>query len=324
MTESTTLHVPSPPPAAPAQSTPPIQLTEEQTKKYDAVLEHFANPEYKPAGSETGLSDEEKMWVSYECIYRYLRASKWKLDVAKQRLEQTLIWRREYGFYDKLTTELVEPEALTGKMVLFGHDLHGRPGLYLLPSKQNTDGPERQVQFTVWMLERTLDLMPAGVESLDLLIDFADKAKNPSLGVARSVLSILQDHYPERLGLALILNVPFLVNAFLKLIMPFVDPMTRTKIKFNPKVIEDGIFAPEMVTAGWGGSVELEYKHEEYWPALVAMTNERRALWTENWRALGAKVGLKETDFKTGQKGDASQAVAAPEAVTAPTEVAAV
>lgn len=41
----------------------------------------------------------------------YLRASKWKLGSAIQRLEGSLKWRREYGLYDKLTPEYVEPEV---------------------------------------------------------------------------------------------------------------------------------------------------------------------------------------------------------------------
>ena len=45
------------------------------------------------------------------------------------------------------------------------------------------------------------------IRSLDLLINFADRSKNPSIGVARSVLHIIQAHYPERLGLANIINV---------------------------------------------------------------------------------------------------------------------
>nr|GAT60695.1 predicted protein [Mycena chlorophos] len=189
-------------------------------------------------------------------------------------------------------------KAVTGKQIIFGYDFTGRPALYLLPSRQNTDGPARQIQYTVWMLERCIDVMPAGVESLDLLIDYADKAKNPSLGTARAVLNILQSHYPERLGLAMILNVPFLLNAFYKLITPFVDPVTRLKMRFNPKAIEEDIFAPDQITTSWGGAINFDYKHEEYWPALVSMTNERRARWTENWTAMGATVGLKESDYK--------------------------
>ncbi|KAF7312385.1 CRAL/TRIO domain-containing protein [Mycena indigotica] len=293
-----TVYVPTSPPNQAAQPLQPAELTEEQQKMQETVLSHFSDPDFKPTGSETGLSDEEKMWVSHECILRYLRASKWKVDVAKARLDATLAWRRQYGIYDKLKADYVEPEAVTGKQIIFGHDVNGSPGLYLLPSRQNTNEPPQQIEFTVWMLERCIDMMPAGVESLDLLVDYADKAKNPSFGTARAVLNILQDHYPERLHYALILNVPFLLNAFFKFITPFIDPVTRLKMKFNPKVVEDGIFDSKMVTERWGGDVIVDYKHEQYWPALVDITNERRALWMKNWQALGAKVGLKEADYK--------------------------
>jgi hypothetical protein len=49
-------------------------------------------------------------------------------------------------------------------MILYGYDTAGRPALYLLPSRQNTTEERRQIQFTVWMLERTLDLTGPGVE----------------------------------------------------------------------------------------------------------------------------------------------------------------
>ncbi|KAG5353521.1 hypothetical protein C0989_005968 [Termitomyces sp. Mn162] len=177
-----------------------------------------------------------------------------------------------------------------------------RPGLYLFPSRQNTDGPERQIQFTVWMLERTIDLMGPGVETLALLINYGDKAKNPSLSVARTVLNILQDHYPERLGAALILNVPFLLNAFYKLINPFIDPVSRDKMKFNPRVIEDKLFTGDMVMSEWwGGDCDFEYVHDKYWPTLVSICESRRKVWLEKWRTLGGTVGLKEWEYKSGK-----------------------
>ncbi|KAH0585157.1 hypothetical protein H2248_008414 [Termitomyces sp. 'cryptogamus'] len=193
-------------------------------------------------------------------------------------------------------------KAVTGKQILFGYDLRGRPGLYLFPSRQNTDGPERQIQFTVWMLERTIDLMGPGVETLALLINYGDKAKNPSLSVARTVLNILQDHYPERLGAALILNVPFLLNAFYKLINPFIDPVSRDKMKFNPRVIEDKLFTGDMVMSEWwGGDCDFEYVHDKYWPTLVSICESRRKVWLEKWRTLGGTVGLKEWEYKSGK-----------------------
>jgi hypothetical protein len=134
------------------------------------------------------------------------------------------------------------------------------------------------------------------------------------------VLNILQNHYPERLGLALILNVPWLVNMFFKLIQPFIDPVTRNKMKFNPKVnfrcdinflwgqrlthtlkkvVKDGIFTPDMVLSDWTDEGrKFEYIHEKYWPALVEMCNERRKQQMEGWRQLGGDVGLKEWDVR--------------------------
>ncbi|KAG5645927.1 hypothetical protein DXG03_004716 [Asterophora parasitica] len=295
------IYVPISPPTL-LESDPRANLSDVERALYEEVLKHFSDSEYQiPGIEEKGrLTEAEKFWLSYECLLRYLRAVKWKSAAAAiTRLESTLKWRREYGIEDIVSASHVEPEAVTGKQVLFGYDTRGRPALYLFPSRQNTDEPTRQIQMTVWMLERTIDLMGPGIETLALLINYGDKAGNPSLGVARTVLNILQDHYPERLGAALILNVPFLLNAFYKLINPFIDPVSREKMKFNPEPVKDGLFTGDMLMSEWwGGDQNFEYIHEKYWPALVGSCEARRASWLEKWRALGGKVGLKEWEYK--------------------------
>ncbi|PFH47957.1 hypothetical protein AMATHDRAFT_150905 [Amanita thiersii Skay4041] len=290
--------VPPPPHVA---SDPRAKLTSEEEAKYNDLFLHFSKDTFAIPGIETNpqLLEEEKFWLSRECLLRYLRASKWKTATAIQRLENTLKWRREFGIYDLLTPEHVEPEAVTGKEVVFGYDTDGRPGFYMFPSRQNTDEPTRQIQFAVWMLERCIDLMRPGVETVILLINYADKAKGPSMSTARAVLNILQDHYPERLGRSLIIKIPFYINAFFKIIMPFVDPITREKVKFNPEVVKDGYFTPDMLMNGsWEGSCNFEYVHDNYWPALVMLCDERKKAWLAKWRELGAKVGIKEWDYK--------------------------
>ena len=69
-----------------------------------------------------------------------------------------------------MTPQHVEPEAVTGKEIVYGYDTEGRPGLYMFPSRQNTEDPTRQIQFAVWMLERGVDLMRPGVESVTFLV----------------------------------------------------------------------------------------------------------------------------------------------------------
>jgi len=86
--------------------------------------------------------------------------------------------------------------------------------------------------------------------------------------------------------------------------MPFVDPVTRDKVKFNPNVIEEGYFTPDMVMKEWwGGEQDFEYVHEKYWPHLVEMCEERAKEQMKSWRELGGKVGISEWQYKTMSKG---------------------
>ena len=143
------------------------------------------------------------------------------------------------------------------------------------------------------------------------MINFADRAKNPSFATSKAVLNILQTHYPERLGHALILNVPWMLNAFFKLITPLVDPRTRVKMKFNPNPVQDGLFAPEQlfIEGGWGGEVDFQWDHAKYWPALIRLCAEIREKELERWRTLGARVGLSEWDIKSESVSAAEETV---------------
>lgn len=205
---------PLPEPAPGCKPAPPAALTADQQSKYDQLLVDVRSWESLPTtakGSETApLSESEQIWLTRECLLRYLRATKWNLAQAVQRLRSTVIWRREYGT-EKFTADYISEENETGKQVLLGFDNEGRPCLYLLPQNQNTKDTPKRVEHLVYMLERTIDLHPPGQESLALLIDFRNTGAGgtPTLATARQVLDILQNHYPERLGRALLTHCQY-------------------------------------------------------------------------------------------------------------------
>lgn len=192
---------------------PRAELTADQQTKYEALLtkanswtEVNCEKEKEKSGP---ITDRERAWLTRDCLLRYLRATKWSVDDAAKRTQATLGWRREYGL-DEFTPDYISPEQETGKQMIVGFDKMGRPCQYLNPGRQNTDASPRQIHHLFYMVERVTDMMPAGVESLSLLINFkpTEKRKNTSVPVstAREVLHILQNHYPERLGKALIIN----------------------------------------------------------------------------------------------------------------------
>ena len=203
---------PFPKPLDESKPNPPAQLTPDQQSKYDALLKTasswttVATKAEKNAPTEP-ITEDERMWLTRECLLRYLRATKWNVSEAETRLQSTLTWRREYGM-EKLTPEYISIENETGKQVILGFDINGRPCLYLLPSNQNTEKSDRQLEHLVFMLERVIDIMPPGQETMALLVNFKEtkSGQNASPSQAKQTLNFLQNHYPERLGRALVLN----------------------------------------------------------------------------------------------------------------------
>ena len=148
------------------------------------------------------------------------------------------------------------------------------------------------------MLERCIDLMPPGVETVALLISFKNSSKSQGVqvGVARTVLNILQSHYPERLGRALVKDVPWLVWSFFKAIGPFMDPATREKLKFDQNLRQ--LVPPKQLLEKFGGDLEFDYQHEIYWPALNKLADQRRHEILDRWEKAGSRVGESESYLK--------------------------
>lgn len=76
--------------------------------------------------------------------------------------------------------------------------------------------------------------MPPHVDSMVCLVDYRSATLKtvPSISNARHFLNIVQNHYVERLGRAIVVNLPFLLNFFYKAIGPFLDPVTKDKVRY--------------------------------------------------------------------------------------------
>ena len=107
--------------AAPLDTAMPMPrppLTADQEKRYEELLQRvlawtkLATASDKTS-SESPLTDSERLFLTRECLFRYLRATSWNVAQAETRLKATLVWRREYGV-EKLTSDYIEIESRTG------------------------------------------------------------------------------------------------------------------------------------------------------------------------------------------------------------------
>lgn len=90
--------------------------------------------------------------------------------------------------------------------------------------------------------------------------------------------------------------VPFVIWGFFKLITPFIDPVTREKMKFNEDLRVH--VPPSHLMKSVGGDVEFRYDHSLYWPALNKLAELRQQAYRERWIQGGKLVGEHEDYLK--------------------------
>jgi hypothetical protein len=118
------------------------------------------------------------------------------------------------------------------------------------------------------------------------IIDFSGYTTSnaPPISVAKETLNILSNHYPERLGNALLFDTPKIFSFFWTAIKPFINHVTRDKIIFcngkaeeNLKVVSK-LFDMSTVPERFGGSSGFVYDHSVFWVNEEKQDASRKAL----------------------------------------------
>lgn len=176
--------------------------------------------------------------VDEACCLRYLRARDYDLGKATKMLSETLRWRESFGTKRLVEDRfpVLERECATGKtFVLPGGDREGRAILVMRNRLENTKDHDGNVAHLAYQMERAARAAAATKEETwNLIIDFEGYSlfNAPPMKTSRATLSIMQDHYPERLHRAYLVDAPWIFQGFFKIISPFIDPVTKGKIVF--------------------------------------------------------------------------------------------
>ena len=244
---------------------------------------------------------ELRRFVNDACLCRYLRARQWSPRRAMKALTATLRWRAR-ARPESISYDDVEDEGASGKQYVAGRDQRGRNVLVMRPGRENTREHAGNIRFLVYTLENaTWRDSPASdpprgafvshdAEKLVILIDFTGwtLATAPPMKTSRETLSILQDHFPERLAVAVCYNPPWIFAVFWKAISPFIDPATYRKIRFvNPKRAKEmnrmrAMFDMSVIDEDMGGRRDATFDPERFRREMKAQ-DKRRALSLSDW-----------------------------------------
>jgi hypothetical protein len=112
------------------------------------------------------------------------------------------------------------------------------------PGRDNTGTNERltKLKYLVYLMEKAAEYMDEeqGIEKLVWVVDFKGYSQISGLAMTNmsvEVLHVLQDHYPERLGGAFLFHTPWVWGMFWRMITPFMNEVTKSKVKMFGKEI---------------------------------------------------------------------------------------
>uniref|UniRef100_A0A0E0JGR4 CRAL-TRIO domain-containing protein n=1 Tax=Oryza punctata TaxID=4537 RepID=A0A0E0JGR4_ORYPU len=186
-------------------------------------------------------------------------------------MKSAVKWRTSYK-PEKIYWDDIAHEAETGKIYRADYkDKHGRTVLVLRPGLENTTSGKGQIKYLVYCLEKAIMNLTEDQEKMVWLTDFQSWTLGSTpLKVTRETVNVLQDCYPERLGLAILYNPPRIFESFWKIVKPFLDHETYKKVKFvyssdkeSQKIMAD-VFDLDKLDSAFGGRNPATFEYNSY------------------------------------------------------------
>lgn len=222
------------------------------------------------------LFEQQTGWT----VLRYLIARQWDVEKAFKLLQGTVEWRKTLPTVCKWCTE--KPANHMAEFV--GWDKEHRPVVYMTYryALERGDADASEVHMAS-AFDHAIRMMPEGVTQWVTLVDFATFSilRDSSIAVAKRILGVLSDHFPERLGSFVLVNAISGTFVLFKALSAFIDEKTKSKVKF----------------AYSSGKPDMETVFDDLFPPHLA--KYLMARYSENYQnlPLGALEGISEDDI---------------------------
>ncbi|KAK9828471.1 hypothetical protein WJX72_000163 [[Myrmecia] bisecta] len=211
------------------QQLPPAALVDDFLVERQATVtaEHIASVrQHLTPGDAAKTTDQ--------MISQYIRACSGDQKLAVKRIHETLAWRAE----EKPATLLCpacQKDPRSHYMHPIGFDLYNRPVLYSCLQLVTNRNLEDNRKHMIFSFEQAIRMMRPGGEQWVWVSDFYGFGLvdcDPRLG--KIFLDMSARHYPERLGVFLVVGPPRVFNGLWQMMQPLIDPLTKRKIIVLP------------------------------------------------------------------------------------------
>ncbi|XP_066260698.1 uncharacterized protein [Euwallacea similis] len=176
-------------------------------------------------------------------LKRYLKAFG-TADSAFQQILKTNKWKKDYGVAELTVDHPVVKKNLEANKarVLKHRDMQGRPVIYIPAKNHNVSDRDidELTKFIVYCLEDACKrCFEEVIDNLCIVFDLKDFSLNcMDYQFIKNLIWLLSRHYPERLGVCLIINAPTIFSGCWPIIKGWLNEKTAQKVTFVTSEIE--------------------------------------------------------------------------------------
>ena len=154
--------------------------------------------------------------------------------------------------------------------------------MFLLAALYKAQQGSNACSYTVQAVLNRL-LMFAGAEKMSWLLEMEGYSpkNSPPFAVTKSAITVLQNHYPERLGHAVLVKPPCIFNLAWNAFYPFLDRDTRSKIIFvkcGVDVVKSlkGVLDLASIDRNMGGLRNGEFDLAQYRERMIKLQSRQQ------------------------------------------------
>ncbi|KAF7988489.1 hypothetical protein HCN44_001062 [Aphidius gifuensis] len=233
----------------------------------------FEKLEKESPSNETGgfhRDDITRIKTRDDWLKRFIEHNEGNVQESLSMLWSTCEWRQKVNA-NELNEDNVNRDYLeSGVCYSYGKDKDGKT-LFIIKSKLHTknarDFNELQKCIIYWFerLERE------GNDQISLFFDMCDAGlSNMDMDFTRYLINLFKLYYPNFLNYIILLDMPWVLNAALKIIKSWLPPKAIPKIKQVNKTSLKEFVDSSVALKSWGGTNDYVFHFE---PEIKNMTN---------------------------------------------------
>uniref|UniRef100_A0A8C7G2F9 Motile sperm domain containing 2 n=1 Tax=Oncorhynchus kisutch TaxID=8019 RepID=A0A8C7G2F9_ONCKI len=237
-------------------------LQQDIEKKIEETKQKFKN-EYVQESDKYDSRDVDRLQKDDALVEAYLTWRQYSVDDALKMIDDSFLWRKEFGLNDLTESSIPKWMFETGAVFLHGYDKEGNK-LFWFKVKLHTKDAKTimdKKKYVAFWLERYAKREPG--MPLTVVFDMADSGiSNIDMDFVKYIINCFKVYYPKFLCKYIKIGTPlFFCSAAWKIVKTWLGPEAISKLKFASKNEIQTFIDPEYLPLHMGGMDPFKYSY---------------------------------------------------------------